>query len=230
MDSFGNLPVGRFPKSAVPFPLRKDMSCNLPAVSRDMNEFMQKSEMTFMKKHIGLIALLSLLLVSSCSEGGVEPDLTAPSVKQIDITEAVFYHVSTLEYFDYVVTYQDNKGQEYADVISGDPSATVGCYVKTYSYNELPVTCTAIVELVPKVPETEVVSFKYINPKPSMSANVYYSSNAANDGIDTVLPEGYEQIWIQSMEIGEFLKTYGSWFSSYCRVLEGAGGLQVSSY
>lgn len=52
----------------------------------------------------------------------------------------------------------DNLGREEIDTVRESSSLSNGCYVKTYSYRGLPVACTAIVELVPKVPGTDVVS------------------------------------------------------------------------
>ena len=184
-----------------------------------------------MKKYIGAFAMLGLMMLAACSKDGKEPAPSFSSVRQIDITEVVPIHESSLEYFDYVLTYQDNDGQTKVDTIRGGSSLNYGCYIQTYSYTKCPVSCMATVEMVPIVPETEVVSFTFIVPKPYLTSNIYYSSSGAADGRGSALPEGYKEIKIDSMEIGKFLSTYGTTFISTCRVLgEDGEGIQITSY
>lgn len=167
-----------------------------------------------MKKYLRAIALSGLLLMASCTDNWNDPN----SVKGIDITESIPIHGSTLKYFEYVVTYQDNNDFKDVDIIRDAASPARDCFVKTYRYNEYPVSCMATVELVPKVPETDVVSFTFIIPKPYLYVNIHSSSNDVTYDGDAQLPENYEEFHIQSMEIGEFLSTYGNTFISCCSV------------
>lgn len=184
-----------------------------------------------MKRFSNILSTLFLLVMAACSQGGLESDSNTPRIRQIDLTEVIPVHESSLEYFDYVVTYQDNNGFEDVNTISRSSSPNNGYYVKTYSYKELPVICTATVNLIPKVPGTDVVSFTYIIPKPNMSAHVIYSSSTALDSIDTMLPNEFEEIKIQSMEIDKFLSTYGKTLSTHFTVLaDGEGGIKLFPY
>ena len=183
--------------------------------------------MICMKRYLGAIALFGLLVLAACTKAGENSN----SVKGIDITEAIPVHESSLEYFEFVATYCDNSGLKEVVNINDVPLNSIDCYVKTYRYNECPVSCMATVELVPKVPESEVVSFTFIIPKPLLYENVHSSSNVESEGVDTVLPESYERIKIESMEIGEFMSKYGTMFSSACTIYEdGEGGVKVISY
>ena len=174
-----------------------------------------------MKRFLRVLALFGLLMLAAC-RGGLEPN----AVKMIDITEIVPIHVSTLDYFDYVITYQDNTGQEDVDVIRYSPMmSSTFMFHKTFSYKDPYVTCSATVELVPKVPESEVATFTFISPKPYLSARVIKSLDGVPDDSDAALPDGYGEVRIDSMEIGEFLQTYGQTFSSQCRVTEDSDGI-----
>ena len=79
-----------------------------------------------MKRFLRVLALFGLLMLAAC-RGGLEPN----AVKMIDITEIVPIHVSTL---DYVITYQDNTGQEDVDVIRYSPMmSSTFMFHKTFS-------------------------------------------------------------------------------------------------
>ena len=82
-----------------------------------------------MKRFLRVLALFGLLMLAAC-RGGLEPN----AVKMIDITEIVPIHVSTLDYFDYVITSQDNTGQEDVDVIRYSPMmSSTFMFHKTFS-------------------------------------------------------------------------------------------------
>lgn len=106
-----------------------------------------------------LLAAVCLLTIASCSKGGQDSALLSSSIRQIDITEVVPIHSSSLEYFDFVFKYSDNLGKEEEHTIRDDSSLSNGCYVKTYSYRGIPVACRASVKLVPKVPGTYGTTF-----------------------------------------------------------------------
>lgn len=178
-----------------------------------------------------ILAAVCLLTIASCSKGGRDQALQGSSIRQIDVTEVVPVHNSSLDYFDFVFKYMDNLGREEEVTVRDGSSLSNGCYVKTYSYKGCPVACTAIVELVPKVPRTDVVSFTFIKPKPYMLPRVIFSSNGGTPGIDGTRPEGYEDILIESMSVDEFLSTYGTTFFTNTMIVDsGDGGVECFSY
>lgn len=178
-----------------------------------------------------IMAAVCLLTIASCSKGGQEPALQSPSIRQVEITEVVPIHSSSLEYFDFAFKYSDNRGREEKYTIRDDSSLINGCYVKTYSYSGLPVAGSAMVELVPKVPRTDVVSFTFIKPKPYAIPRVIFSSSGGTPDIEGTRPEGYEDIPIESMSVDEFLSTYGTTFFTHTMILDSAdGGIEYFSY
>lgn len=178
-----------------------------------------------------ILAVLCLLTMVSCSKGGQEQLLQKSTVRQIDITEMIPIHASSLEYFDFAIKYMDNSGRQHLDTVRKDSSLSIDCYVKTFSYPDYPVACTAIVELIPQVPGTEVVSFTFIKPKPYLLPTLYFSTTDIPDSRgDSSRPEGYEDIPIVSMQIDEFLSAYGTVFSSSCYVTENYDGSEIITY
>lgn len=142
-----------------------------------------------MKKILLLLTALTTLI--SCSEDPIVSDLTAPVVKQIDVTVMIPVHSSSLEYFDYVIRYTDNQGQVCNDTIcarsygivvedwqdGGSYEITLGSdattYVRTFSYTTSPVSCMAEVTLIPKT-DGMITCYMY-SPKPYLYTNTYYS-------------------------------------------------------
>lgn len=176
-------------------------------------------------------AAVCLLTIASCSKGGQESALQSPSIRQVEITEVVPIHSSSLEYFDFAFKYSDNLGMEEEYTIRDDSSLSNGCFVKTYSYRWLPVAGRAIVELVPKVPRTDVVSFTFIKPKPYAIPRVIFSSSGGTPDIDGTRPGGYEEIPVESMSVDEFLSTYGTMFFANTMIVDSAdGGIECYSY
>ena len=173
----------------------------------------------------GTIAALCLFMSAACSKAGQDP-VPSPSVLSVDITEAVVIHPSSLKYFDYVISYMDNTGQQYVDTVS-DASSLIGSYIfnKTYCYSRLPLACTSRVELVPKVPRTEVVSFTFIEPKPYLYSNVYSSDSGIPDNSGDLETGRYGEIPVESMTIGDFLLTYGNSFITTCIVRNNPEGI-----
>lgn len=113
-----------------------------------------------------------------------------PSVKQVEMTVVVPIHPSSLEYFDYVVCYSDNRGTLARDTIHyvrfSDDDQTNGnldncCYTRTLSYNDLPVTSTITVEMIPVKERSSMVSFNFYTPKPCIFPNVHYSTTSVRE-------------------------------------------------
>lgn len=170
-------------------------------------------------------SIACMLLMMSCSVSPVvEPGV---KVKQIDMTVSVPIHRSSLEYFDYVLTYQDNNGEKYTDVVT-EGEEDVVTYVRTFSYRELPVMCTMTVEMVPKEGCTSVDAFFFYIPKPYIYPNVYESNASAPDGTDGM--DELAPIHVQPMSISEFQDTYGSLFMSACGVYPTDEGYKIINY
>lgn len=151
-------------------------------------------------------------------------------MKQVDITIVIPVHSSSLDYFDYCLRYTDNVGREYRDTIrNSNVAATsleeVTCHTKTFSYRDLPVACTAMVELMPKVSGDTKATFSYIVPKPYIYPTITSGSQSFSPTV-----EGLDII-IDSISIDEFLSFYGTRFSSYLRLnVDGSGGIDVERY
>ena len=58
------------------------------------------------------IGTLFALLLTSCTA-------PTPQSASVDMTVVVPIHSSSLEYFDYVITYRDNLGNEIKDTVNG---------------------------------------------------------------------------------------------------------------
>ncbi len=179
--------------------------------------------------------------------------LTLNSIKQVDMTVVVPIHPSSLKYFDYVVRYFDNQGAVHDDTIQGTLGGIVvddwnyvdieitlaatkaasnnnNCYIRTFSYANLPVSCNVSVEMIPKKDCTSVESFFFYIPKPYIYPNVYYSETSVpNESPDHVM-EGVESIKIDSMTISSFQSTYGTTFSSCCMVRDCLDGYEIFLY
>ena len=78
-------------------------------------------------------------------------------MRQIDITVSIPAHSSSLEFFDYVISYTDNNGTEYRDTIRKSSPDNI-YMMTTFSYTSLPLTCRCEVSIVPKVPRRTRVS------------------------------------------------------------------------
>ena len=107
-----------------------------------------------------MASIICTFLLGSCEEDE-NLGLESPA-KQVDMTVLVPIHPSSLEFFDYVIHYYDNRGVECRDTIQ-NPSGGIevvdwiaangisnNCYVRTFSYDDLFVTCSVNVEMIPK--------------------------------------------------------------------------------
>lgn len=175
-----------------------------------------------------LLFLMSLvicnLLLVSCDGKSDEPAVSVvpPDARRMNnMSVIVPIHPSSLEYFDYVIRYTDNRGNEQKDTIqsrNGGAALTNNrCYVKTYTYDVLPVSCSVYVEMVPKKDGDCVASFMFDVPKPY----IYFSIATSSDILDTIINGimgRLEYIEIDSITIDSFRNAYGSIYSSYCWV------------
>lgn len=184
-------------------------------------------------------ALIPLLLLHACEKdspsvrGAMPP---ARAVKQVDMTVFIPLHRSSLDYFDYCLRYTDNVGREYRDTIrNSNVAATsldeVTCHTKTFSYRDLPVACTAMVELMPKVSGDTKATFSFIVPKPYIYPTILWSGSQSFSPTIEGLHINGSVIEIDSISIDEFLSFYGTRFSSHLRLnVDGSGCIDVERY
>lgn len=195
------------------------------------------------------IIICNIFLVS-CDGRSDEPSVSVvphADIKQVDMSVMVPIHPSSLQYFDYVIRYTDNRGNEQKDTIQSrnggitvDPNEVSHvkaraalpnnhCYVKTYTYDVPPVACSVIVEMIPKKDGDCVASFMFYVPKPYIFTYICYSPDSIIK--DNITIEGLECIQIDSMTINTFRYVYGSIFSSSCSVIDSAEkGYEVIYY
>lgn len=182
------------------------------------------------------IGMMALLLLQGCDIIGDiikdQPGFGSPAkmVKQVDMAVLVPIHPSSLEYFDYFVTYSDNSGVEYCDTVrKSDNGIRVFCWMRTFSYDTLPVICRCEVTLCPKVSRDSVVSFSYVVPKPCIFSSVQFSS-AARSQDKLIDIERLDVLRLDSVRIGAFMSAYGSSFSSTCTVKQDYEGISCNFY
>ena len=203
-----------------------------------------------------IVGLMALFLLPGCDkENEQDPEIPPTNgdipVKQVDMKVVIPIHPSSLEYFDYMVSYTDNSGEEYCDTIAErkggltvddwivqeyeaprDKSrASQDCdiyYVKNFAYKELPVACRCEVTMVPKVSRDSIVSFSYTIPKPYIFSRVIFDSHSYTPQMGNSEIEGVEILKLDSITIGNFLSVYGDWFCSTCRVEGDYDGVSVS--
>lgn len=179
-----------------------------------------------------MASLACILLTWNCS---VSPDIDQqPVTQQVDLTILVPIHSSSLEYFDYIICYMDNMGNKQTDTVQNARPALAGnsddFYVRTFSYNDIQISCCTIVEMVPKEGCTTVGPFIFYIPKPYIYANIYTSEIPvpSNPSYDEIYGAG--SIMIDQMSVSKFQSTYGTTFQSQCRVYEGSDGIEVKVY
>lgn len=203
-----------------------------------------------------IVGLMALFLLPGCDkENEQDPEIPPTNgdipVKQVDMKVVIPIHPSSLEYFDYMVCYTDNSGEEYCDTIAErkggltvedwiaqeyeaprDKSrASQDCdiyYEKKFTYKELPVACKCEVTMVPKVSRDSTVSFSYTIPKPYIFSRVIYASHSYTPQMGNGEIEGVKILKLDSITIGNFLSVYGNWFCSFCSVEGDYDGVSVS--
>ena len=204
-----------------------------------------------------IVGLIALFLLPGCDKENEQDPEIPPAiggdmpVKQVDMKVVIPIHPSSLKYFDYMVCYTDNSGEEYCDTIAErkggltvedwivqeyeaprDKSrASQDCdiyYVKNFAYKELPVACRCEVTMVPKVSRDSIVSFSYTIPKPYIFSRVIFDSHSYTPQMGNSEIEGVEILKLDSITIGNFLSVYGDWFCSFCRVEGDYDGVSVS--
>ena len=203
-----------------------------------------------------IVGLIALFLLPGCDkENEQDPEIPPTNgdmpVKQVDMKVVIPIHPSSLKYFDYMVSYTDNSGEEYCDTIAErkggltvedwivqeyeaprDKSrASQDCdiyYVKNFSYKALSVACRCEVTMVPKVSRDSIVSFSYTIPKPYIFSRVIYASDSYTQQMGSSEIEGVKILKLDSITIGNFLSVYGNWFCSTCRVKGDYDGVSVS--
>lgn len=197
-----------------------------------------------MNKYFLLMATaICILLLGSCNDDDdAISDFESVSAKQVDMTVVVPIHPSSLEYFDYVIRYDDNQGVENKDTIqeASDETFAKGrakkaslvndCYIRTFSYDNMHVSCVTSVEMIPKADYEILDSFSFYIPKPYIFPIVRNSTKSDIDWNFNGLPEGVESIWIDSMLLSDFLTTYGTLFSSQCVINNDMVGYEIFFY
>lgn len=207
-------------------------------------------------KHTTLILLAVILCIPLVGCDDTNDDdtprsiITASTVKQIDMQVVIHIHPTTFKYFDYIVRYMDNQGYEYADTISqGDievkewrnydasaksraTSSPINLYAKTFIYTTLPISCECRVELIPKVADDTEMTFTFINPKPYIFEQIYFSEtpNPEAEEYDNRDMEGITEIHISEMPLNTFFDVYGKYFFSYCQVSYNNESINVISH
>ena len=198
-----------------------------------------------MKNKILLLmtGIICTFLFGSCEEENNEENLNGFSnAEQVDMTVIVPIHPSSLEYFDYVIHYYDNRGVECRDTIQ-NPSGGIevvdwiavngisnNCYVRTFSYDDLFVTCSVNVEMIPKKGLTTMDPFYFYIPKPYISPSVHDPKTSVIGETASHIMEGVECIHIDAMDIESFQSTYGRTFSSHCGLTDSYVGYEIFFY
>lgn len=169
--------------------------------------------------------------------------ITMPSKNQFEMTVVVPIHPSSLEYFDYVVRYSDNRGTLESDTVrsnsiffANESHATRGgtnnddCYIRTFAYDDLSLVSTVVVEMIPKEDLSTMVSFNFYTPKPYLFPNVYYSTTTVKRETPYRVTDGLVQTRIDNMSIDSFQKVYGTAFISRCGVYHYSDGYEYFFY
>lgn len=190
-----------------------------------------------------MAGIICTFLFGSCEEENNEENLNGFSTaQQVDMTVLVPIHPSSLEYFDYVIHYYDNRGVECRDTIQNpsggievvDWSAANGisnnCYVRTFSYDDLFVTCSVNVEMIPKKGLTTMDPFYFYIPKPYITPSVHDPKTSVIGETASHIMEGVECIHIDAMDIESFQSTYGRTFSSHCGLTDSYVGYEIFFY
>ena len=188
-----------------------------------------------------MAGVICTFLFGSCEED--EEYLNGNSnAEQVDMTVVVPIHPSSLEYFDYVIHYYDNRGVECRDTIQ-NPSGGIevvdwiaangisnNCYVRTFSYDDLFVTCSVNVEMIPKKGLTTMDPFYFYIPKPYITPSVHDPKTSVIGETASHIMEGVECIHIDAMDIESFQSTYGRTFSSHCGLTDSYVGYEIFFY
>ena len=188
-----------------------------------------------------MAGIICTFLFGSCEED--EEYLNGNSTaQQVDMTVVVPIHPSSLEYFDYVIHYYDNRGVECRDTIQ-NPSGGIevvdwiaangisnNCYVRTFSYDDLFVTCSVNVEMIPKKGLTTMDPFYFYIPKPYITPSVHDPKTSVIGETASHIMEGVECIHIDAMDIESFQSTYGRTFSSHCGLTDSYVGYEIFFY
>lgn len=178
---------------------------------------------------------------------------TVPEAKQADLTVIVPVHPSTLEYFDYVVHIYDNRGVECRDTIHGSYGGIVvddwnyvdievplsasskalpqgNCYVRTLSYDNLFVTATVNVEMIPKKGCVSMDPFFFYIPKPYIFPSIHSPRTSSMGSNYSEILQSAECLRINQMSVDEFQAIYGSVFSSHCGIYDSYVGYEIFFY
>lgn len=188
-----------------------------------------------------MTGIICTFLFGSCEED--EEYLNGNSnAEQVDMTVVVPIHPSSLEYFDYVIHYYDNRGVECRDTIQ-NPSGGIevvdwiaangisnNCYVRTFSYDDLFVTCTVNVEMIPKKGLTTMDPFYFYIPKPYITPSVHDPKTSVIGETTSHIMEGVECIHIDAMDLESFQSTYGRTFSSHCGLTDSYVDYEIFFY
>ncbi len=188
--------------------------------------------------------LLFAMVFAACSDDDSDSDVNINNpqdVKQVDMTVVVPIHPSSLEYFDYVIHYYDNQGLECRDTIQGSQGGIVvedsnyvdieddlyntrtaltinNCYLRTFSYDNLSVSCTVNVDMLPKMDDAFMEDFIFYIPKPYIFPNVRDSLTPPENIVPHRFLEEVESIRVEPMTVKSFQDAYGTSYSSQCVV------------
>lgn len=232
------------------FKVETDESLGIVTVSADLSSLLEVQDNNIVSLAVNISSdawAYTSPFVNVYSSGmSLDDNTLIPSVKQVEMTVVVPIHPSSLEYFNYIVRYSDNRGKLCADTVRYNgievedyteeiPSLTASnnddnCYVRTHDYDDLPVTATVTVEMVPRKESSSMVSFNFYTPKPYIFPNVHYSTTSVKRETPYRVMDGLEQIMIDNMSIGSFQAVYGTTFLSRCGVYNYADGYEYFFY
>ena len=242
-----------------------------------------------MKNQILLLLACAFLMfpLGSCNSDSDSDEQPTPNngvQNRVDMTVVVPVHPSSLEYFDYVIHYYDNRGKECRDTLRGNygvryydnggedycdtirekygifshdnnglvqvdtirkengtfgredagnlttASNGISCFVKTFSYDDLFVTCTVKVQMLPKNAVSFLEPFFFCSPKPHIFANVNSSDVKTISEAVSNVANSVETVLISGMTFESFEKKYGYTYLSHCSVTDTYTGCEIFFY
>lgn len=151
------------------------------------------------------------------------------------------------------VHYEDNQGLEHNDIIrekSGEIVAEewnytehevtgvmIGTslygddyYTRTFRYDNLPITSSVTVKMIPKKDISTKASFIFVSPKPYIFPSVHFSTTSVSEEIPYRILDNAERTRIDDINISSFQMVYGKSFSTHCEVCTSLDGYNIFVY
>ena len=140
-----------------------------------------------------IVGLIALFLLPGCDkENEQDPEIPPTNgdipVKQVDMKVVIPIHPSSLEYFDYMVSYTDNSGEEYCDTIAERKGGLtvddwIFDYVGRYTDNSGEEYCDTIAERKGGITVEDWMDQEYEalrdKSRASQDCDIYYVKNFA---------------------------------------------------